>query len=216
MRAVKLQLTVVVLSAVSGGCSSTDTELPPIPETIEIIFGHSQPGTVGEDLPLPLLVRVRDTEGDGYGDADVSFSVTSRRGVLDDLWEDCSSSLGVGDPARGQPPPIRRHFAVPPVNSPCSSGTGVGSPSRDSAWISRCSCVRSRLPRDAVGRPRRVLRARARNGFPAPSQRSGDGEVRMPAVASERVQARLEATETTHLKSIRVLCYAIYIRLCLI
>jgi hypothetical protein len=63
-------------SAGYATASLTETGVAGPPSTIAVVSGNSQSGTVGTVLPAPLVVKVKDSYGNGVSGAAVTFSDT--------------------------------------------------------------------------------------------------------------------------------------------
>lgn len=64
---------------------------------ITSVSGDGQPGKTGVELAEPLVVRVTNQLGEAVRNHQVTWSVTSGEGVLENRWSGCPSG-GLGDP----------------------------------------------------------------------------------------------------------------------
>ena len=66
----------------SCGNESTGPTLIPVPASLSVVSGENQSGTVGSELPAPVVVRVLDSAGAPIAGQIVNFRVTSGGGTV--------------------------------------------------------------------------------------------------------------------------------------
>lgn len=154
MRAIThgLLVLVLVLGAGLAACDSDPTTAAGPPARLEVVSGHDQQGTVGQELPQPLVVQVTDETGRPVQGAQVRWStaagtltgaangisVTDAQGRASARWtlgteagtrlaqaEVQGPGLVVGFTARATPGPPVRVSATPADLSTVSAGEVV-------------------------------------------------------------------------------------------
>lgn len=88
-RSVTLAAVSSVLALALGGCGGGGTSSSAAgafflstPNTVAVVSGNGQGGTVGSALTYPLVVRVTNYDGAGLPNVTVTFAVTSGEGTL--------------------------------------------------------------------------------------------------------------------------------------
>ncbi len=64
----------VGLVAVAGGCSSSDAITAAVPHTLTVSGGSGQTGTVGQPLPTPIAVTLKDQNGKPIPGATINWT----------------------------------------------------------------------------------------------------------------------------------------------
>lgn len=82
MRILRIVL-LATLAAFSGACVEEPSLPPPRPAALAAFSGDGQPGTVGEVLPNPVVVRVTDADGDPLEGVEVVFTADQGSGAPD-------------------------------------------------------------------------------------------------------------------------------------
>lgn len=119
-------LAALVLAGCAGDARA-DLALPPATFLMEIVSGSRQHGTVGRELPRPVVVQVLDAQGrpvkgqlvrfrvvTGGGSMYAGSSITDRDGLAEDYWTMgrlpglATLQVRLVDPTNGR----RRSFAV--------------------------------------------------------------------------------------------------------
>ena len=91
-----LWMVAVLLLFIISSCSEEKPVQPEIPPEIQpeisdliLVSGDNQQGKVGQMLADPFVVRVIDNEGEGIGDVEVHWTVSSGEGAFQGRWEGC-------------------------------------------------------------------------------------------------------------------------------